>query len=167
MIVLGKKEFLFLFDSKKILIDGWLLWLGKMEMANSGVVQQEGYLLIQRKALVYYFKPGAHLQLAVVCVYVCMYVCMFVFMYQGPVLYCVLCTRDQYCTVCCVPGTSTVLCIMYQKQTFYLKLESSLYTNNEGLTKPILHSRTGKLSLEDWKLPTRPHLIFKNFLGGT
>ena len=25
--------------------------------------------------------------------------------YQGPVLYCVLCTRDQYYTVCCVPGT--------------------------------------------------------------
>ena len=101
MIVLGKKEFLFLFDSKKILIDGWLLWLGKMEMANSGVVQQEGYLLIQRKALVYYFKPGVHLQLAVVCVYACMYVCLFVFPHP-------------------------------REQTFYLKLESSLYTNDKG-----------------------------------
>jgi len=84
-------------------------------MANSGVVQQEGYLLIQRKALVYYFKPGVHLQLAVVCVYACMYVCLFVFPHP-------------------------------REQTFYLKLESSLYTNNEGLTKPILHSRTDKLS---------------------
>ena len=55
--------------------------------------------------------------------------------YQGPVLYrvrdhavlycvlctrdhavlcCVLCTRDQHCTVHCVPGTSIVLCVLYQ-----------------------------------------------------
>ena len=35
-----------------------------------------------------------------------------------------------------------------REQTFYLKLESSLYTNKKGLTKPILHSCTGKLCLE-------------------
>ena len=35
-----------------------------------------------------------------------------------------------------------------REQTFYLKLESSLYTNNKGSKKPILHSCTGKLCLK-------------------
>ena len=35
-----------------------------------------------------------------------------------------------------------------REQTFYLKLESILYANNEGWAKPILHSGTGKLCLK-------------------
>ena len=36
---------------------------------------------------------------------VCWYQGLCAVVYHGPVLYCVLCTRDQYYTVCCVPGT--------------------------------------------------------------
>ena len=59
--------------------------------------------------------------------YVCMYVCVYV--------------RTVYAYLFVFPHS--------HEQTFYLKLESSLYINNKGLTKPILHSRTGKLCLED------------------
>ena len=56
-----------------------------------------------------------------VCIYVCMYVCMYNHLFAFP---------------------------HPREQTFYLKLQSSLYTNNKGYRKPILHSRTGKLSFE-------------------